>query len=80
MAIPKQTTEGKKISDQEKEALLNATQNTDEEHDPDQAWYWTPEWQEMERQADEDILAGRYKTFDTMEELLADLDNGDIDD
>jgi antitoxin PrlF len=25
----------------------------------DQAWFWTPEWQEGERQASEDIAAGR---------------------
>ena len=27
--------------------------------DRDQAWYWTPEWQKGEREADEDIAAGR---------------------
>ena len=25
----------------------------------DEAWFWTPEWQAMEREADEDIKAGR---------------------
>lgn len=25
----------------------------------DQGWYWTPEWQAMEAEADEDIAAGR---------------------
>ena len=25
----------------------------------DQVWYWTKEWQQMEREADEDIRAGR---------------------
>ncbi len=25
----------------------------------DQLWYWTKEWQEMEREADEDMAAGR---------------------
>ncbi len=29
------------------------------EIDPDQAWFWTPEWQEKEREADGDIAAGR---------------------
>jgi hypothetical protein len=46
------------------------------ERDPDQAWFWTPEWQAMEREADEDIAAGRYKTFDNMDDLIADLDAG----
>ena len=40
----------------------------------DQAWFWTKEWQEMEREADEDIAAGRVSgPFETAEELLAHL-------
>src|SRR5438874_2174149 len=31
--------------------------------DPDQAWFWTPEWQAKEREADEDYAAGRYTTY-----------------
>ena len=27
--------------------------------DPAQSWFWSKEWQEKERQADEDIKAGR---------------------
>jgi AbrB family looped-hinge helix DNA binding protein len=27
--------------------------------DKDQAWFWTPDWQVGEREADEDIAAGR---------------------
>jgi hypothetical protein len=27
--------------------------------DPDQAWFWTPEWQAGERAADADLTAGR---------------------
>ena len=38
--------------------------------DPSQGWYWTKEWQEAERQADEDIAAGRVKDFDTLDEAL----------
>ena len=47
--------------------------------DPDQAWFWTPKWQAGEREADEDIAAGRYKDFATMEDFIADLkiDNED---
>jgi hypothetical protein len=40
----------------------------------DQAWFWTPEWQEGEREADEDIAAGRTAYFDSTEEFLAALD------
>jgi len=39
-----------------------------------QAYFWTKEWQEAEKEASEDIKAGRVKTFDTVDELLADLD------
>lgn len=43
--------------------------------DPDQAWFWTEEWQEGEREADEDIRAGRvYGPFDTVEEMIADME------
>ena len=46
------------------------------EIDPDQAWFWTPKWQQMEREADEDYAAGRWKRFDDMESFLADLEAG----
>ena len=39
-----------------------------------QAYFWTKEWQEAERDASEDIKAGRVKTFDTAEELIKELD------
>jgi len=39
-----------------------------------QAYFWTREWQEAEREASADIKAGRVKTFGTAEELLDDLD------
>lgn len=32
--------------------------------DATQAWYWTDAWQEGERQADDDILAGRTQSFE----------------
>jgi AbrB family looped-hinge helix DNA binding protein len=38
--------------------------------DKSQAYFWTKEWQEAEREASEDIKAGRVKTFDTAEELI----------
>lgn len=47
--------------------------------DPDQAWFWTEEWQSGEKQADEDIAAGRYKAFNDMDSLIADLMNDDED-
>ena len=39
----------------------------------DQRWFWTPEWQEKERQVDRDIAEGRVETFDTMEDFLSSL-------
>ena len=42
--------------------------------DSSQAYFWTKEWQEAEKEATEDIKAGRVKTFDTVQELLSDLD------
>lgn len=39
----------------------------------DQLWYWTPEWQAKEREADEDIAQGRVKEFSSVAELLKDL-------
>jgi AbrB family looped-hinge helix DNA binding protein len=29
--------------------------------DREQAWFWTPEWQEAERKADKDIASGKIK-------------------
>jgi len=41
--------------------------------DKSQTYFWTKEWQEAEREASEDIKAGRVKSFDTVEELFEDL-------
>lgn len=35
----------------------------------DQAWFWTPEWQEGEREASADIEAGRTERFDSEQGL-----------
>jgi len=42
--------------------------------DATQAWFWTPEWQEGERQADEDLAAGRFDRYESDEEFLAALE------
>ena len=39
----------------------------------DQAWFWTPEWQEKEREADIELATGQYTDFDQLEEVLKDL-------
>jgi AbrB family looped-hinge helix DNA binding protein len=38
--------------------------------DASQAWYWTEEWQAGEREADADLAAGRFETFESGEEFL----------
>ncbi|WP_204758496.1 hypothetical protein [Lentibacillus sediminis] len=47
----------------------------------EQACFCTEEWQKGEREAEEDIKAGRVKKFDYVEDLIADLESEDgIDD
>lgn len=41
--------------------------------DKSQAYFWTKKWQQKEREADEDIGAGRVKASDSAEDLLKDL-------
>ncbi len=43
----------------------------EEGRDPEQWWFWTDEWQAGEREADEDIAAGRVTTSLTEEEFDA---------
>ncbi len=40
----------------------------------EQTYFWTPEWQAKEREADQSIAEGRVHTFDTMEEMIEFLD------
>jgi antitoxin MazE len=42
--------------------------------DKSQAYFWTEEWQEGVREAVEDLKAGRVERFETLEDLIADLD------
>jgi len=41
----------------------------------DQAWFWAERWQQMEREADADIAAGRLTVVDGADELIAHLDS-----
>ncbi len=41
-----------------------------DEVDPDSAYFWTREWQRGEREADEDIKAGRHVEFDNVDDAL----------
>ena len=44
--------------------------------DKSQAYYWTPEWQAAEQEADEDIAAGRIHQIDNVEDAIAHLHKG----
>ncbi len=39
----------------------------------DQAWFWTKEWQEKEREADADIIDRNFRDFESLDELIKDL-------
>jgi hypothetical protein len=39
-----------------------------------QAWFWMPEWQAGEREADEDIATGNLTRYDSRADVVAALD------
>lgn len=39
--------------------------------DATQAWFWTPAWQDGEREAAEELARGEGERFDSADELLA---------
>lgn len=41
----------------------------------DQAWFWTTDWQDGEREVDEHVTAGRVTVSDSPDEFFADLDS-----
>jgi hypothetical protein len=47
---------------------------TDGRIDPEQAWFWTREWQAKEREADEDRAAGRETIYQSDDEFLGALE------
>ncbi len=40
----------------------------------DQAWFFTPEWLAGEREADEDVAAGRGTVYESAEDMFTHLD------
>lgn len=44
--------------------------------DIEHAWYWSPEWQTWEVEADEDRQVGRYEVYESMDDFIASLDEG----
>jgi AbrB family looped-hinge helix DNA binding protein len=41
--------------------------------DRSQVWYWSEAWQQAEQEAEADIAAGRTRSFETVDELIASL-------
>lgn len=39
----------------------------------DQSWFWNEEWQSRYREAKADLSEGRFRDFDDVEDLLAEL-------
>jgi hypothetical protein len=63
--LPEQAVDG---------AAILLEEITDGRIDPEQAWFWTQEWQQREREADDDLAAGRVTRFESDEDFLAALD------
>jgi hypothetical protein len=42
--------------------------------DKSQAYFWTKRWQKGEKEAAEDMKAGRVKTFESVDELIKELE------
>lgn len=40
-----------------------------------QSWFWTESWQKAEAEAEDDIKNGRVKSFNNVDDLIADLDS-----
>jgi hypothetical protein len=53
--------------------LPDASTDKTSEIDPAQAWFWTDEWQAGEREADEDLQAGRYEDYDNIDDFIGSL-------
>ena len=43
--------------------------------DRSQAWFWSKEWQAMEKEADDDIKSGRVQKAKNVKELIEKLDS-----
>jgi AbrB family looped-hinge helix DNA binding protein len=84
VSIPEEIREAAKLQEgEELEVEITAVGillRTSQPLDPDQAWFWTKEWQAGEREADEEINAGRGRVFYSDEEFLASLEEDALDD
>lgn len=55
-------------------AILLEEMNSDGRIDPEQAWFWTREWRAKEREADDDLAAGKTTTYESDDEFLGALE------
>jgi hypothetical protein len=44
--------------------------NTFVEIDPDQVWFWSPEWLAEEMKVDEELRSGEYEEFDNIDDFI----------
>ncbi len=76
--IPEDIREAAHLAEGEKlEAEITAVGillRTPKPVDPSQAWFWTPEWQAGEREADEENKAGLGTVYHSGEEFIAALE------
>jgi hypothetical protein len=42
--------------------------------DPDQAYHWTPEWQEGEREVEAELVEGNFTVYETIDDMFDDMD------
>lgn len=52
---------------------INITHQQWEEIDPEQMWYWAPNWQAQEHEAEQDAQIGNYDDFLTMDNFIESL-------
>lgn len=72
VTIPKKITKGEEliiVPRKEYEELLSFKKRVSKS----QAWFWTKEWQEKEKEADEALKKGEYKEFKNVKDLIRDL-------
>ncbi len=45
--------------------------------DKDQAWFWMERWQKLEEEAEREIREGKVKSFDSVEDLIDEMEGKD---
>ncbi|GBF33785.1 hypothetical protein DCCM_2896 [Desulfocucumis palustris] len=69
MEIEKLVKEIKALSPEQKFELARRLEEEAVFND-DQSWYWTAEWQEAEKEADEDFASNRVHHFENVDEAI----------